>query len=157
MRRIKSKRIVLYLAALALLLLGGRGTDIGRLRPVEVVRLYEQNGILVLDTDTGDVGWGLTVEQAVNKLKETTAGEIYLDTADFLLIEEGLGDYLPALRPYLKKKTGAVYATEKMDLKAAAGYLQVHHPSGTVENCQKPGEILSFEGGKILLKKFQEK
>ena len=139
-----------------MLLLGGRGTDIGRLRPVEVVRLYERSGILVLDTDTGDAGWGLTVEQAVNKLKETTVGEIYLDTADFLLIE-GLGDYLPALRPYLKKKTGVVYATEKMDLKAAAEYLQDHHPSGTVENFQKPGEILSFEGGKILLKKFQEK
>ena len=82
------KRLLLYIAALTLLLLADRGTDLGSLRPVELVQLTEEKGILVLKTDTGDSGWGLTLGQAVAKLKETTPGQIYLDTADYLLLEE---------------------------------------------------------------------
>lgn len=146
------KRILLYISALGLLLLADRGTDIGRLRPVEVVQLTEQKGILILETDTGDRGWGLTVEQAVSKLKETTPGQIYLDTANFLLMEEGTEDFLPQLRSYLKKRTKMVYTPEDMDLKDAAAYLQVHKPSRTIEGWQKPGEKLVIEAGKISLK-----
>lgn len=145
--------MILYVLALALLFLGGRGTDIGRLRPVEAVKLYEKSGLLFLETDTGDMGWGLTVGQAVNKLKETTPGEIYLDTAGYLLLEEGLEEYLPTLRPHLKNRTRMVYGPENMDLAEAVDYLKVHRPSGTVGEYRKPVEILTMEGGKIILKK----
>ena len=150
------RRILLYIGALALALLGGRGTDIGSLRPVELVRLTEQGGILILDTDTGDRGWGLTVGQAVEKLKETASGEIYLDTADYLLLEEGTEDYLPDLRHYLKEKTAVVYAVEGIDLKEAVAYLRIHEPTGTMKEGENPQEKLSLEAGKMILKNFQE-
>ena len=150
------KRILLYIAALALALLGGRGTDIGSLRPVELVRLTEQGGILVLDTDTGDRGWGLSIDQVVEKLKETTSGEIYLDTADFLLLEEGTEVYLSDLRHYLKEKTAVAYAAGGIDLKEAVSYLRIHEPSGSMKEGKRPREKLILEAGKMILKKFQE-
>ena len=157
MRKIRNSRMVWYVAALTLLLLGGRGTDIGRLRPVEVVQLTEKDGLLFLETDTGDVGWGLTINQSVQKLKETTPGQIYLDTADFVLLEEGLEEYIPDLRSYLKRRTRMAYGTKGVDLPMVADYLRVHRPTGTIGNRRKPEELLSFEGGKMILKKFEEK
>ena len=157
MRKIRNKRILLYIAALALLLLGGRGTDIGKLRPVETVQLYEKGELLFLATDTGDVGWGLTVEQAVRKLKETTPGQIYLDTADYLLVEPGVEEHLPAMREYLKARTRVAYGPEGIDLEAVSASFRIHQPSGTIGKRSKPAEMLSLEGGKIILKKFQEK
>ena len=157
MRKIRIKRIALYIAATALLLLGDRGVDIGQLRPVEVVQLYEKGGLLFLKTDTGDAGWGLTVDGAIAKLKKTTPGRIYLDTADYLLLEVGTEEYADSLKPYLKKRTAMVYGPEEMDLQAAAGYLRIHRPSARVKNGQNPAETLSIEGGKIILKKFKEK
>ena len=151
------KRSILYMAALALIFLGGRGTDIGSLRPVEVVQLTEKAGILMLETDTADQGWGLTVEQAVAKLKETTPGQIYLDTADFLLVEEGLESCLLKMDAYLKKGTRIAYVSEGVDLKSAAEYLRIHKPSATMKDGQKPMDKLSLEGGRMNLKKFQGK
>ena len=156
MRKIRN-RIVLYGFALALLLLGRGGTDIGQLQPVEVVQLYEKNGLLILKTDTGDMGWGLTVDEAVRKLKETTPGQIYLDTADYLLIEEGVEASIPALRPYLKRRTTMAFGPEGVDLQETAAYLRVHCPSEKVGKGSKPIEKLVFEGGKIILKNIEEK
>ena len=156
MRKIRN-RIVLYGLVLALLLLGRGGTDIGQLQPVEVVQLYEKNGLLILKTDTGDMGWGLTVDEAVRKLKETTPGQIYLDTADYLLIEEGVEASIPALRPYLKRRTTMAFGPEGVDLQETAAYLRVHRPSEKVGKGDKPIEKLVFEGGKIILKNIEEK
>ena len=156
MRKIRN-RIVLYGLVLALLLLGRGGTDIGQLQPVEVVQLYEKNGLFILKTDTGDMGWGLTVDEAVRKLKETTPGQIYLDTADYLLIEEGVEASIPALRPYLKRRTTMAFGPEGVDLQETAAYLRVHRPSEKVGKGSKPIEKLVFEGGKIILKNIEEK
>ena len=156
MRKIRN-RIVLYGLVLALLLLGRGGTDIGQLQPVEVVQLYEKNGLLILKTDTGDMGWGLTVDEAVRKLKETAPGQIYLDTADYLLIEEGVEASIPALRPYLKRRTTMAFGPEGVDLQETAAYLRVHRPSEKVGKGSKPIEKLVFEGGKIILKNIEEK
>ena len=156
MRKIRNRRIVLYALALGLVLLGGRKSDIGRLHPVEVVHLYEEKGILILETDTGDKGWGLTVEQALERLKETTPGVVYLDTADYLLLGEGMEPHLPALRAYLKKGTVMAYAPEGIDLEEAAAYLRVHEPERTIKEWEEPGEWLGYEGGKMILKKCQK-
>ena len=157
MRKIRNRRIVLYIVSLALLLMGGRGMDIGRLRPVEVVQLYEKAGLVFLKTDTGDVGWGLTVDQAVKKLKETTPGEVYLDTADYLLLEEGTEEYLPVLKAYLKGGTRVAHAMEDVDLEEAAAYLRMHRPLERLKNTVKPKEKIEKSAGKIILKNIKEK
>ena len=148
------KRLLLYMSALALLLMADRGSDIGSLHPVELVQLRQWNGLLILETDTGDRGWGLSIDQAVAKLKETTPGQIYLDTTEFLLLEEGVETYLPHLAEYLKKKTRVAYAAADVNLQDAADYLRIHKPSELINKGRKPVEKLVFEGGKLNLKKF---
>ena len=150
------KRLLLYMCALALLLLADRGTDIGSLRPVELVRLREWNGLLILETDTGDCGWGMTIAQTVAKLKETTPGQIYLDTADFLLLEEGTERYLPLIAEYLKRNTRVVYGARDVGLQDAAAYLRVHKPTSRIKEWGNPAEKLILEGGKMSLKKIKE-
>ena len=157
MRKIRNKGIVFYVTALSLLLLGGKGTDIGQLRPVELVQLYAKGSLLFLETDTGDVGWGVTVEEAVKKLKETTPGEIYLDTADYLLLEEGLAEYILPLRGYLKRGTKVAYGPKGLDLEETAAYLRIHRPSGRIGSTNNPPESIEKAGGKIILKKVKEK
>ena len=140
------------MAALALLLLADRGTDIGSLRPVELVRMRERSGIVILETDTGDLGWGLTVEQAIAKLKETTSARIYLDTADILLLEAETEAYLPELEKHLKRKTRVAYVEGNVNLEDAAAYLRIHKPSKVIGSHEKPKEKLAFENGKLILK-----
>ena len=151
MRKIRS-RILFYIMALTLLFLNRGGTDIGRLRPVEVIQLYEKNGFLFLETDTEDLGWGVTVEEAVKKLKETTPGQIYLDTADYLLVEDGADKYLEDVLPYLKRSTLVAYGPEKLDLQEVAAYLRVHRPTVTIGSDMNPKETLAYENEKIILK-----
>ena len=110
-----------------------------------------------MKTDTGDAGWGLSVDQAVRKLKETTPGEIYLDTADYLLLEEGTEEYLLVLKAYLKGGTRVAYAMEDVDLGEAAAYLRIHRPSERLKNTVKPQEKIEKSAGKIILKNIKEK
>ena len=143
-----------YAAVLSLLILGGGGTDIGQLHPVEVVQLYEKGGLLFLETDTGDKGWGLSTDEALKKLKETTPGIIYLDTADYLLVERGLDREIASLDKHLKKNTRVCYAPESIELQEVVLYLRVHRPESTLKNMEAPLEMLTYEGGRMIMKKF---
>lgn len=99
--------------------------DVANLQPVEAVAIYAENGQVVLETDTGEKGRGDTAMDALTELKQNASAVIYLDTAEYLLIQEGAEAYGEELRPYLKGsvKVG-VYKTG--DVKNAAKYLEIH-------------------------------
>jgi hypothetical protein len=121
------KRIVIYVATLALLSFAPvKGAELGKLRPVEVVLVYEDAGTVVIATDTEDVGHGEDGLSALQNLKATTAGTVYLDTAAYLLIGEGGQTAAEQLRSHLKKNTKVCMAENDVDLKNAAAYLSVH-------------------------------
>lgn len=121
------KRIVIYIAVLALLTLAPvKSAEIGKLRPVEVVVVHRQEDMLVLSTDTGDVGSGTDALAALENLKATTPGTIYLDTAEYLLLTEGAEDAVQQLRNVLKKSVRVCMADSVVDLKEAAKFLPVH-------------------------------
>ena len=121
------KRFPVYLVLAAVLLwVPVRRTDVGKLRPVQVIAVYEENGQVTLETDTQDRGKGKTGLEALNNLKATTPAVIYLDTADFLLMGDGTDDRIAELEGRLKKSVKLCRVTEKMNLKDAAAYLRVH-------------------------------
>ena len=121
------KRFPVYLVLAAVLLwVPVRRTDVGKLRPVQVIAVYEENGQIILETDTQDRGIGKTGMEALNNLKATTPAVIYLDTADFLLMGDGTDDRIAELEGRLKKSVKLCRVTEKMNLKDAAAYLRVH-------------------------------
>ena len=121
------KRILIYIATLLLLAMAPvKGADIASLHPVEVISICRDEHEIVIRTDTGDWGKGTDGFSALQNLKETTAGTVYLDTAEYLLIEEGVEEIVEQLRPVIKRSVRICRAEKEVDLKEAAAFLPVH-------------------------------
>ena len=61
--------------------------DVAMLEPVQAVYIYQKHGTLCIETDTGASGSGNTLTEAAADLKSSASGEIFLDTAEFLLLD----------------------------------------------------------------------
>lgn len=123
----------LVLAVVPVLSYGGfGGEDVGQLKPVQVVMLRENGEGLMLLTDTEDIGIGKNVSEAVMDMKEAAIGQVFLDTADYLLLEPGTEGWLPQLRQYLRPSCSLCYVNGEVDLKLAGEYLPHHEPKLTL-------------------------
>ena len=97
-------RILLYIVILvAMLFAPVTRLDIAKLEPVEAVAVTIEEGNVRLETDTGSVGQGKTVSQALEDLKTNATLIIYLDTAQYLLVDDGAEETSEELRKYLSK------------------------------------------------------
>ena len=105
--------------------------DVAMLEPVQAVYIYQKHGTLCIETDTGAAGSGYTLTEAAADLKASASGEIFLDTAEFLLIDPEVtitADFHTLLRP----TCGVTFTTAPPDLQATADYLRIHQPSVTL-------------------------
>lgn len=124
---------IFYILALgAALLFPVERSDVGKLQPIEVVCLYIKDGYTVIETDTGDIGKGATVSMALEDLKNTTPGIVYLDTAEYLLIGDNAEELVPEIGQYLKKNVKLCGAQSGIDPAKAAPFLDVHNPEITL-------------------------
>lgn len=134
------KRWILYGATvLAVILLSAspfRGTDISKLAPVEVVWLAEERGQVLLMTDTEDVGKGADVWEALSDMKATAKGTIFLDTADYLIVETGAEEFLNQITDVLRPSCMVCRAKQVPDLKETAEFFSVHEPGVTLRQWQ---------------------
>lgn len=125
----------LYLAALAaaVLVLGDRsaGVDIGKLQPVQVVAMSYRDGQICLRTDTGDMGLGRDLDSALADMKERAAAQIFLDTAEHVIVAPACEDLIGGLAGILRPSC-AICMGQGVDLPQAAAYLQVHKPQTTL-------------------------
>ena len=91
------KRWWLYLGAL--LLVGAispfAGTDVGQLQPVQLVMVTAQQGAVEITTDTGDLGRGATVQEAFADMQQASPKKIFVETAEYLLINRAAETLLP--------------------------------------------------------------
>ena len=121
------KRILLYALILALVQIAPvKRTDIAKLRPVEVIALYNTGNGVRIATDTGDFGVGEDALTALDHLRRTSPAVIYLDTAEYLLVASGAEEALESLRDVLKPSVKLCRILQQIDLQAAAEYLDVH-------------------------------
>lgn len=127
--------------------------DVGELLPVELVYLYRDEDQIVIETDTKDLGRGMTVSQAFKDLEDTTTGVIFLDTADYLLVSETALDLTEELSEYLKPSVRVCLAGGGIDTAEAAAYLSVHHPQWRLKDLDKAPamEKLSVRNGRFIL------
>ena len=149
------KKLVLYFLLLgAALLLPTEGTDVGKLLPVEVVQLNMEGDRVVIATDVGATGSGLTIYEAVENMNDTTGSVVFLDTADFLLIAATARTEAVALKEYLKGNVRVCGVDAGIELKNAAKFLAVHKPKLRLRDYQGvwPTETLAAEGIKMMLK-----
>lgn len=131
------KRWIVYIAAAILFAVTPfRGTDIAKLAPVEVVWLTEKGGQVYLETDTGDMGWGTDVRAALEDMKAAAPGSIFLETADYLVVEQGREALLEQTCGVLRPSCMVCTAEIMPDMEAVAAYLAAHEPQITLRQWQ---------------------
>ena len=120
-------RAILYIIILVLLFLAPvRPANVADLLPIEALALYTENGEVVLETDTGNIGKGVDAARALLNLKTGTPAIVYLDTARYLLIGEDAGAYAEQLRGVLKPSVKVCVCNARSAVKETAKYLSVH-------------------------------
>ena len=110
-----------------------QGTDVATLEPAEALYVSFEEQVLV-ETDGGWYGRGETVEQAIADLKESAPGQVFLQTVDYLLIQQGSEELLPALYTHLRSGCSVCRVEEKPDLEIASAYLRTHRPEMTLQH-----------------------
>lgn len=130
------KRWWLYLGAL--LLVGAispfAGTDVGQLQPVQLVMVTAQQGAVEITTDTGDLGRGATVQEAFADMQQTSPKKIFVETAEYLLINRAAETLLPDITNILRPSCAVCLVEDKMDLMAVAEFLNNHLPELTLQD-----------------------
>ncbi len=99
--------------------------DVAKLLPIEAVVLRREGESIALETDSGDIGIGNTVQEALENLKTNAIQVVYLDTARYLLVEPGVENEAEEIRQKLKKSV-KVGTYSGGDIKQAAKYLDAH-------------------------------
>lgn len=149
------KKLIIYGALLAAaLMVPTRATELGKMKPIETVCIYHNDrNEIVIETDTEDIGRGMTVKDALYDLKETTAGVIYLDTADYLLVKEGAEQHISELVGYLKETVLLCGAEGDVSVKDAALYLSNHKPAVRINEWESGMklEVLKEDEGRMRL------
>lgn len=107
--------------------------DVAKLQPVEAVAVYMEQDMVILKTDTEDIGIGKTTQEALQNLKDTTPAVIYLDTAEYLLVAPGAEQCAEELKPHLKTST-KVRTYSGGEVKEEVKYLDAHDRRAAPEN-----------------------
>lgn len=136
-------KLLLYIVILiAVLLVPVRGTDVGKLIPVEVIAVSESDGVIRLETNTGNWGEGETLDAAFRNMEETASGIIYLDTAEYALIGEEVDPQ--TLCGYLKDSVRVCTAEAGIPLDGIADYLSAHRPGVRLRHAEDSGNLPSI-------------
>lgn len=126
------RRWIWMLGALILLaLLPSEGTELGQLRPAAVLVVREETPEIVLETDTGDSGRGETLALALEDLRQTTPGHLFLDTVEDLIVSGETQILLPELQKILRPAV-RVCKAEQVNLETVWDYLHTHPPTAVL-------------------------
>ena len=119
------------LAAAVLLRLPHPARDIARLEPVRAVYLYMEQGLTTIETDTDTTGTGPDLESAYAALRNNADREIFLDTAQFLILDPDV-PITDVFYELLRPTTRVVFFNEKPNLETISDYLTIHPPERTL-------------------------
>lgn len=145
------KKYLFALAGVLILLLPTQATDIGDLRPVGLLLVQREGEQLYITADTGDFGFGKTIEEAAEDLRLCAPGEVFLDTAGILVISEDTLETLPELEKLLRPAVRIVKTNTKIDPSEAFIYLQAHPTKYSLVNQTGSIPRLDNEGGQYRL------
>ena len=110
--------------------------DVGKLKPVRVVFLYIEGEHLRIETDTGDSGTGVDLRSATENLRRSADGEIFLETAEFLLLSPDV-PVTAELDDYFRPTCKVAYVESPPDLAAVGQFLATHPPDATLRELRK--------------------
>ena len=155
------KRVILYIGILALVVAAPvKPMNVGNLRPVQIIAVRKMNKWVTVETDTEDKGIGGTITQAIQNMKDRSEGTIYLDTAEYLMVDKEAEDTIGELTKALKPSVRLCIAAEAKDLKKAARFLESHGGLPKLKHWKTGAElpvVSMFEDSYIFLKKVENK
>lgn len=149
------KQLYIYFGILLALLLLPGGTDAAKLAPAQVVYVQVQGDEIIVRTDMENEGRGADLKEAFDDLENTTSGKVFLDTADYLLVDEASMGYLQELTEWLKGTCLVCKAENVENLLDAAIYLEAHPPGQKLKDCRFGSNalpILTENDGRFCLK-----
>ena len=120
-----------FIAAAILSRLPHPAVDIARLDPVRAIYLYMDGAAMTIETDSGDSGTGADLEAAYADLRNNAHREIFLDTAEFLILDPDV-PITEAFYELLRPTTQVVFSNEKPNLETISDYLTIHPPDLTL-------------------------
>jgi len=105
------------------------GAEMNRLEPVETILLTQQkDGSICVETDTGAKGIGMNPQKAVENLHSASPKVIFLDTAQYLLVDSKTKAMIPQMYPYLRPATRVCQVRGEIDISQVTEYLKTHTP-----------------------------
>lgn len=130
------KKVGIVLALFAAFLLMGNSdekTDVADLIPVEVIRLQLDDSDISIETDEAGSGKGETLDAAIGDLKNKASGEVFLDTADYVLVGPDALHLIPSLKDILRPSCKLCVEDGKVDINQVAQYLKVHEVEASLQ------------------------
>ena len=125
------KKWLIPMAALAAVAIFSRlphpARDIADLKPVRAIYIHMEGRTLHIETDTGDSGAGGDLSEAHEALRAEADGEIFLDTAEFLILDPKV-PVTEVFYSLLRPDCRVTFTDAAPDLEKAAGYLAQHPP-----------------------------
>jgi hypothetical protein len=92
--------------------------------------------------------------QAFADLKQTASGDIFLETADRLLISPHAVELLPELTDYLRPGCNICVEMGQIDMESVGAFLRIHEPGVTLQD-HRAGEtalpVLCVVDGRMYL------
>lgn len=130
------KKLLRSAAILLLVLILGTDAsgakDVATLQPVQVVCMTRAGETVILWTDTGDQGMGATAALALECMRSGAAGEIFLDTAEYLLLTEDCLHILEEMNRILRPSCNLCLMEGTPDLEKVGQFLRLHSPDATL-------------------------
>lgn len=129
------RRLLYIIVLAALLAVPVHPTDVGNMLPVELVMVYAKGSGVEIRTDTGNRGVGRSLQEAAADLKESASEELFLDTADYLILS-GNGVPPDQLKGIFKDRIYVCRGSRDIDLSKAARYLSEHTPKHRLKDME---------------------
>ena len=135
------KKLVLWALVIVVIsvadMLPFTGTDVAKLHPIEVLIVQQNNGILSISTDSGITGFGKDVSQAISDLKLVAAGDVFLETANYVLLSPGCEDVIDTLFAYIRPACQIYLFEGEGNWSQVAKYLESHPSKATLLACKR--------------------
>jgi hypothetical protein len=135
------KKLVLWALVIVVIsvsdMLPFAGTDVAKLHPIEVLIVQRNNDILSISTDSGITGFGEDVPQALSDIKLVAAGEVFLETANYVLLSPDCSDVIDSFFAYIRPACQIYLFEGEGDWYQVSKYLESHPSNATLLACKR--------------------